>query len=376
MKKATHKILMAAASLVIALGVASGTTFAWFTSNRTVTVGTIEAEVVSGNDGLYVAILKKGGSVGTAADFGWYDGDTFNAGFKNTLTTNSITKATTDANTTVKLDALTSMVKPSAEGAAANSNGYQLVKENGVASEAVTYQFGADAENKVENNFLEFTVKFRTTVAQTIYLATTNGATSPVESDIDYGTFTDQATNAVKAWKALSADTYGAAVESGASILARAADAARVSFNPGTYSSSWAAPANGTNAKVWAPYDYDSVLGNGEAGSGRGFYKNNLAADYIEYFLNDNPDASSTRTPVLNQVKTVDYATAKDAANSSAISAAQGTPLATTVQVGGAYEAVVTIRLWLEGTDGDCMNSIFSDHLILQLVFTSVRTAA
>lgn len=57
MKKATSKILMAVMALVVAIGIATGTTFAWFTMNTTVTANGMA--VSAKTDNAYL-IIKEG----------------------------------------------------------------------------------------------------------------------------------------------------------------------------------------------------------------------------------------------------------------------------------------------------------------------------
>lgn len=331
MKKATSKILMAAMSLVVAIGIATGTTFAWFTTNRTVSVATVQAKVTTGTDGLYVAV-KTG-------DDTWTD-------FKSGLDAEDMKLAiygkknatTEEMNAGVEMDALT--IKSVSD--------YALKDEKG--GDAAAYVRSVTAKNK----YIEFTLKFRTTVAQNVYLAVNDGATSPNASEIKTVGATGVTANQVLAWTDDSS-TYGKAITKGNAIDARAAHAARVSF------------VSGSNKNIWAPYDLTD-----ESQAAEGFYKGNLAADYNAYFLNPNATGNADRTGVLNTVTLMSDEDAKGGfANKD-----KGTILATTAANDGAYEAEMTVRIWIEGTDGDCFNSIFGDQFTVNLVFNSVRASA
>lgn len=328
MKKATTKILLAALSLVMALGIATGSTFAWFTSNRTVTVGAVQAQVVSGTQGLYVAISADGGST-----YGEFQTSLDTAKIMTALFGANYATAPTGA---VKLDALTT-----------TDNGVTLKNEAGETAAAFS-------NSSATNPYLEIKLKFRTTVQQDIYLGYLNDAGTAVRNEKDstidpVGTY---AGTAVKAWKAITTADYGQDVALGAAINARAAHAARVSFN------------DGTTAKVWAPYDYTTGNNDGLTEQA-GFYKGNLAEDYRNNLLGKT---GSLTVANLNAVKLLEDAVAK-----AGTDAGSATKIATTQDNHeGAFDAEVTIRLWIEGTDGDCLNSIFNDTLALNLVFNSI----
>ena len=336
MKKATHKILMAAASLVIALGVASGTTFAWFTANRTVSVGSINATVTSGNDGLYIAIKK---TDGTFTDF------------KTSLSTSDITSAIYSGSGSVELDALTSLTYDGGNKVftSTNTKGSTLTAENGVAQ-----TFDGTAE---KNKYVELTLKFRTGVSQNIFLAQNNGTDSvgnrseiiPGTGDLTY----------VKAWAAIDADTYNtSSYAKNANLETRAAYATRVAFisNEGT-----------PKKNVWAPYEVTDADGFTDAA---GFYEGNCAEDYRQNFLSSSAvtPGTATKTTVLNDVVMLSDADAQNKTKGSAVE------LGTTTDSDsdGVYEVELTIKIWIEGTDGDCFNSIFSDTITVNFIFNSI----
>ncbi|HBF86817.1 MAG TPA: hypothetical protein DDW54_03965, partial [Clostridiales bacterium] len=333
MKKATHKILMAAASLVIALGVASGTTFAWFTANRTVSIGTINATVTTGTEGLYVAIKN-------------YAGTEFST-FEETLSGDDLNTAifggTASANlATVKLDALTSLANTNNTGE--NSNGLTLKDHNGVET---TYNREA-ATTEGKNKFIEFTLKFKTTTPMNIYLSNKNAANSKQSQIATNGA--GVVSNFVLAWDdTVSASNYGKDPTDG-KIDARAANAARVAFithanTEGT--KTWTADTTGASGQVWAPNEAVDDSNTGE--KGKGFWKGNVAEDYNYHFRNNaNPATRAVASTVVNQVTTIDL---DDITNSEG----SATVIATTAEdTNREYVAIVTVRLWIEGTDGDC----------------------
>ena len=327
MKKATTKILLAALSLVMAIGIATGSTFAWFTANRTVQVGSIDATVTSGTQGMYVAVYDNSASNYSAFQTAWTGTEISTKVFGATPTGS------------VLLDALTS-----------SDNGVTLTREN--SQTGVT--FNAAAQN---NPFLEITLKFRTTTAQDIYLGY-NG--TDANSTITAGTGN---LTAVKAWRSIEANEYGnaAAIAANATLDTRAAYATRVAFHN--------TDSQQTNTRlIWAPYDY--TTGNNDGyNTQAGFYvataEKNLARDYRNALLGT---ADAYTIASTNAVKLESDA---DAQTNTITTGA--TKIATTEDNGaGAFDAVVTIRIWIEGTDGDCLNTIYNDTIAVNLVFNSL----
>ena len=331
MKKATTKILLAALSLVMALGIATGSTFAWFTANRTVQIGAINATVTSGTQGLYVAIWDQSASSGEGAY------TAFEAGWDANAITAAVFGSTQNPSGTVLLDALTSA-----------NNGETLTREN--SQTAVT--FSATAQN---NAFLEIKLKFRTTTAQDIYLgydgSNFNSTISPV------GNYNS---TPVLAWTTIAADTYGthSQIAASAALETRAAYAARVAFLTTANSE--------TTGVVWAPYDYTTDNSDGY-NTQAGFYKGNLARDYRNNLL----DMNSTYTVANTNAVKLEL---DSNAESNTITTGATKIVSTTDNGHGQFDAEVTVRIWIEGTDGDCLNSIFSDILAVNLVFNCIDT--
>lgn len=344
MKKTTAKILTAVVALVISLGIAAGTTFAWFTSNRTVTFDALEAEVTTGTQGLYVAVKRYGTETFTE----------FKPSIDNATLLNEMlgTESGGSRPTSIKLSDLTTDVPEDQ-----NYKGVKLVEEGKSASQETTFTNGA------ENKFIEFTLKFRTTVQQDIYLAINNG--NGISSGINY--VDGNSLTTVKSWRRIEANEYGNnnVINQNEALSTRAAYAARVSFI-----------TDGVG-KVWAPYDY--ALGSDDLSHTQaGFYVNteekNLARDFRNAILGRSDTYVCN---VLNEVKLLSDALAAQNKNvSDDFGAVPATPIARTMDNSeGAFDAVVTVRLWIEGTDGDCLNSIFNDKISLQLVFNSILVA-
>lgn len=116
--KATKKLIGALAALVIAIAVATGSTFAWFTTNQKVTVESLDLQVTSGNDDLQIALGKP-----TSAT------DWSNLKFGRKILSADVLK-----DKTISLDALTS--------ADTDHNGVELKdKENSAAGEGSYLEF-------------------------------------------------------------------------------------------------------------------------------------------------------------------------------------------------------------------------------------------
>ena len=331
MKKTRKKILTAVITLIVALGLSIGTVFAWFTSNRTVTFEAIDAQVTTGSQGLFVALKK-------------YDG-TYTQ-FKTSLTAAELQEAifggTSAANlATVKLDHMTT-----------ENNGVTLKGQDGSTVPA----FNTDATTtEGKNGYVQFTLKFRTTIAQNIYLAggKTGGVVDAGSSTITPGA--GVTLQPVLAWKTESANVYGTAITQGQAINARAAHAARVAF------------ISGATGKIWAPYDQaDTSPVHDGVHDQAGYYLGNLAGDYYNNFIGNGSAPAVAKTSVVNSVVMLSDA------NMTANNPGTATVIATTSSVSGNFEAEVTVKLWIEGTDGDCLNSIFDDKISLLLSFNSI----
>lgn len=313
MKKASVKIVTAVVALLVALGIATGATFAWFTGNRTVRFDAIEAEVTSGSQGLYVAVKRYGSDEFTE----------FKTSLDNATLMNEIfgVDGGSGRPTSAKLSDLTTDVYGDA-----NYKGVKLVEEGKSAAQEVSFTTGA------VNKFIEFTLKFRTTVKQDIYLAINDGSISSGINYVDGNSLTT-----VKAWKRIEANEYGnnTVIEQNGALSTRAAYAARVSF------------INGGTGKVWAPYDYNAGyddLSHTQAG----FYVNtaekNLARDFRNALLG-RTDAYVCN--VLNEVRLLlDALAAQNKNKSDDPDSVAATPLASTVDNGeGGFDAVITVRL-------------------------------
>ena len=131
---------------------------------------------------------------------------------------------------------------------------------------------------------------------------------------------------------------YGDTITDG-KIAATADNAARVSIM-----------VEGSDPVIWEP------------GSEQGYKTGNLAADYETYLSNPTewPSAGAAESTVKGDL-TLNTQTDKGAADGTKIG-----------DLSAGVATKITISIWLEGTDGDCLNSILKDKISTALVFAGV----
>jgi hypothetical protein len=207
----------------------------------------------------------------------------------------------------------------------------------------------------------------------------------PLNIVLDYGSAVTASTastvspKSVKAWSNITLATYSTVESSDTKteltkdtdkVVARAANASRISFVTGTDTKS---------SKVWSPNEHNASgveeTSATETTNGKGFWKNNLAAVYYNYMY------GSSET-----IKQVEYKSNVAALSSSDTSAAKAANTILTLSTAVKdstdtsktlyYQDSVTINIWLEGTDGDCFDSIFDDAISVALKFVGVASLA
>ena len=305
--KKSKKLLISVFALVVTLALATSATFAWFTTNDKVEVGSYDVNVTTGSQGLYVST----------------DGTTYSSNITAEQIKALYQGANADAMNTKGFTAVTSV------------DGKAFTKRDGATS-VTANSLIADED---AYSYISFTLYFRSTVAMDVYL---NGeeSTSADRTNATEVEYVGDYAGKMVAWTDAVEATYGKALTKGQPIGARAADAVRMSF------------VNGNDVKVWNP------------GANRGFKTGNMALDYEKAFTgNSSLVAGTTATPTADLLRAGEK---------------NGVAIATTaVATGGSfYEATVTINLWLEGNDGDCMNDIFEDNFKVALGFIGVEKTA
>lgn len=362
--KATKKILGASVALVAAVAVSAGSTFAWFTSNQSISVGQVEANVVTLGGDLQIGLVS-------------YEKD---GGATVYVPTTDYTAAVnkwgyslgTQEDTSSPLSTLRTALSNTKLGAVTSTNGTAFTYNNTGSS---TVSATANS-NDSQGSYIQFTVALRSTTAMKVYLAHGSSVTSSLPS-------TATATT-IAAWANIAKDTYGSheAITIGSNITADAKNAARVSFGVGSTADASATAA----AKIWAPYESFDVSytstgatpttedasatytrgGISGVTASAGYYKGNLSADY--YYNNTGVSYNQ----VVYQESDLIAACAENNSNENQTggNVLADTSLLTTLTAGTI--SYVTIRLWIEGSDGDCINSIFSQQVSLNLALYGV----
>jgi hypothetical protein len=223
--------------------------------------------------------------------------------------------------------------------------------------------------DKTTSQFLEFTLVFRSDIAGSLVLGS-DSKVDPSEGATVKG---------VAAPDEIAEKKYGSnsKIEQGGTIVARAANASRVSFTSMNYSvSDNKATALTTVAatNVWCPNE-DNASGadstNTETTTGKGFWKGNLANDYYNWMMNKENDSKNTDGYENNVVVYNSESTNKTESVIATFGNDNKTTVAatTTTSKHEYYEATVTIRIWIEGNDGDCLDAIFGDSMSVSLQF-------
>lgn len=372
--KSSKKILGASVALGLAVALSAGSTFAWFSAGNTnVGVDSFDLSATTETNGanLDLAITTIGAS-NNPGDSEYKSIVTFGGGDLDALREIALKPLTYDlANSGFKNEAGGVV----AAGSPSSQNGYITVR-----------------------------LVFRSTAAMKIYLNEDSSVLPSEEGtpkamtfkDSELGSkFGDKLTNTAAGYGAVATEDYENDAASGDrtfTIKARAANAARVMFEE--------KKASGATA-IWSPNEY--YIGGKQATQGssdgdntdedsnqieNGFCYGNFASDYnylkkaaIEDAMG-NPTLIAGLDPANNNtnVTQADY-TAKALTKGES-----GTLIATTTDVkadwagggyitGSGYFAVVDVTFWLEGTDGDCIDSILGDKLSVLLNFKGVEVA-
>lgn len=308
--KASKKLIGASAALIAALAVSVGSTYAWFTTSNSVTVGQIEAQVTTGSSSLEVRqVNKEGGAVGAQ---GW---------------TYNLSEIQID---TERLEALT-----------AEDNGKTLKKLNSSGD-------GTES-NTITTNYVEFYLQFRT-LGETPFKLQLGENGSSIEAG------TDGEKSPIKYWASTTSD-YGTSVTEGEPIAASAANATRAAFIPVTEFG--VSPTLGTSKGVWCPNEDQpdgSESSSGSTTNGKGYWKGNLAKDYATHM---SYETSIYTNPAYTALEKGGDITDQSAAGDSDLE--------------GYQVLSICVRVWIEGTDGDCFNNIFDDKITISLTFQSAE---
>jgi hypothetical protein len=330
MKKAARKVIVSVVVLVIALSLAITSTYAWFTMSSDPVVDGFDINVTTSN-GLLIRLQGKKSVVpegGEQPVLTPYQGN-----LKSRISKEEI------------------MAYLFGDDDAEKYTYYPGKYGTDFALSACTSQDGRTiaAGHSNELDYIEMELYFFSNVKQVVKLNSENGLTEV--------TSTPGTKKNGEAWAAISADTYGDHddYDKGDEIQADAANAARISFD------------NGTDVVIWNPNPEkgfnkcSNYLGEPE------FTAANMAVDY--YNNTANPESEIT-VPGWYTGVTPNYSTNYGSGNY--IIADELLTLSEVIdedeEIIG-YAGTLTIRIWLEGWDGDCFDSIFEDVLNVYLQF-------
>lgn len=321
MTKSKKSLWISIVVLVLTIAIAGASTFAWFTINERVTVGDIDVNVTTGSQGLYVASAQDGV-------------------YRTHITYAELAELRTNTMDKVVLNNITS-----ADGI--NMKNYKNEQVGAVSLNFIEFSlfFRATAEAGLTGDAIP---KVKLTGHKDFSNVVANVDTKPFELISEFG----KVLNPVEYGKV--ADTPTIAV--GSPILARAAHATRVSFA--------AKDANSTVTKttVWDPYYADNTTFCGLANpDNNGRFDNKLGNLALDYYNVIKPESERLAFPTAGLATTLNLAEMTDIQ-----------PLVEDTTKPGYYHGNVTIRIWLEGFDGDCLNSILKDAIIAKLAFELV----
>lgn len=200
-------------------------------------------------------------------------------------------------------------------------------------------------------SYISFDITFRATAAMDLYLGESEVlAVGNVSEKVKKNQITSPWTK--------EAEDYGAALNAGKPIVARAANATRIAF------------VNEDVTKIWAANETIS-------GGGAGFFKGNLARDYAETLGISQPEVPTyTPSNVLKPLVKGDdgtYSLTDDNANATKITSLEWVESynGSTAYV---YQTTLSVKIWLDGNDGDCFNSILEDIFSVAMQFVGIQT--
>lgn len=413
--KANKKVLGAAAALTMSLAMAAGSTFAWFTTGNTASVESIQLGVTSGTEALLVSAGKTGSAYRTpysseltrdqilngngyftiggklyhpvedksslfsevnlntgASLVGYY---TESSG--NYTKVESGTKGNDDTKYyafnrsglfTADNDTAPAVMDPLREAAVYDSNTvyWSIVKLDAVTTENGIKFTGKNSSAKKDKDlngcYVTLTLNFRISDDATynVYLLDDETNTNYISSVV--------ASSNAKAVPfpgnaEIAEGTYtNGAIAKGSTLVSKAAYATRLSFVNGSEST----------AKLWAPYD--KTYGDAQSDSDPGYevntssyYKLNLASDYEKSYTSVDGTWTTTSSdfvkPASDGMTKINFTDSSDTLKSEATSVCTLT----------SGNGTLTIRIWIEGDDGDCFNSILEDTLSIKMAFAAFK---
>lgn len=327
--KATKKLILATISLVAASSLTVGSTFAWFSYRSSVDLGSVEFSVDSSSENLQVAVTQVGGT--------YSDSD-----FKYSLTTDAVVTAIKKNNSDTPIVYQPLTVVEDSGSYVESTNPIQLKNEDGTTDASVSSYATFDL-------IFRYTPANSTDTMPSLLLDYGSTITPNPEDDATYSPFVSCEPSAKLMEKLVNGD-YGKTLSAGDAIKARARDAARVAFlfdNNGTI-----------NNRIWAPSEYYTISSSHTSDVIKGFYLGNLASVYKNEKTGD-PIVSAP--DYRNRV----YAAPDPKSNTNYSHITQFPPTGEKSY----SELKITVKVWLEGKDGDCLESVQNDSFAFLLKF-------
>lgn len=334
--KVTKKLIGASVALVVAASLTVGSTFAWFTYQSNVQLEKVGFFVDSGDENLQVAVVKADENPG-------------NGDFVYSLTSADILSKIKAANDDAEI--VYSPLTLASDTVLA-TDPINLVKENGTTAAQ-------------SSEFATFDLVFRYTPFKDVNSSNIPSlvldAGSAVTAETADSAYTP--THEIYAWDDFAESVYGIELAKDDLLKARARDAARVAFIFDENSSK--------KSKVWAPSEaYDSATIK-TSDTVKGFFNGNLASDYK--IAQGYSTTAVTAPSYSNRI----YAAIANPTQASDFINSTIAKL-TLPETGANYsEFRMTVKVWLEGKDGDCLDAIFGDQFNFALKFrTSLLKAS
>ena len=332
--KATKKLIAATVSLIAAASLTVGSTFAWFSYQSNVELGSVQFTVDSGDENLMVAVVAPDQKATPA-----------NGSFAYTLSESTIKKQI-NGNTEIKYKPLTIA---DVTGEINATTPIKLKTKGGV--------------NATYADYAAFDLVFRYTpkkgnTTQMPDLILDNG--SVITAKTDDALFDPN--NKIYSWKNANENeiSYGVSLGMDEQIKARARDAARVAF---IYEEGEA-----TKSRIWAPSeDLGTLTDLDTSDQAKGFFKGNLAYDFD---VHTHPD--TVIEPVVTPRYSEDARVYAEVQNPQKGVNFRYSKIASfpALSGGATYsELRITVRVWLEGNDGDCLSTVEEDVFAFLLKF-------
>ncbi|MEG1710317.1 MAG: hypothetical protein RR316_00770 [Clostridia bacterium] len=364
MKKRTSRLTIVTMALIMTIAMATTTTFAWFTANYNASVQPIELQAktmggilisATGVEGTFKAVLNS-------------------TDITNTYKSNSNMDAITP---NVGVDVDKSWIKDTTKGFEFKKSDGSLLDVGGVyvpstgAGAYYEFELYIKAEEAVDIKYSDIKVDVQSFGTQSSSIQAwpqvdKDGAKTGALVGVDIAQYFTGLTSLnayIKAYGATnlsfvnckydatngivfgSGQTYSdikVIVSTGSLIYSRASNAARVAFfdcgEVGNATTTYKCVVNPNSAK--------------------GFNAGNLQQDYYKYV--NGKDAVVTEETITSLYTTT----------GNMISGATGN----FIQIASGKTNLIMVRVWIEGTDGDCFNAIFKDQLTIALAFIATQT--